>query len=119
MVREDRRTNYKGTIFKNQKQNDTYDDIVIWGGYTPSHDKDYIRSEAEILGNNRNEKFWKKKLGNYIPELVTDKQYDAINAIADEDDLDHLRGMANRKKKSTKPKPKRKIVKKKKGCGCK
>ena len=119
MVREDRRTNYKGTIFKNQQQNDTYDDIVLWGGYTPSHDRDYARSEAEILSTNRNEAFWKKKLGNYNAELVTDKQYDTINAIANEEDLDHLRGMVNRKKKPAKPKSKRKIIKQRKRCGCK
>ena len=112
MVRNDRRRTYKGTIFKNQSQADTYGDIAIWGRYTPSHDNDFLRAEVDL--GNRNDKFWKKKLGNFDTGLVTDKQYDSINAIADEDDLDHIRGMSeDRKKKSTKP------TKRTKKCKCK
>jgi hypothetical protein len=115
MVRNDRRRTYKGTIFKNQSQADTYDDIAIWGRYTPSHDNDFLRAEVDL--GKRDAKFWNKKLGNYDTGLVTDKQYDSINAIADEDDLDHLRGMSeDRKKKTSRPKPKRKVIKK---CKCK
>jgi hypothetical protein len=99
---------YRGSIFKNKKQYDEYGKIAIWGKYTPSRDPDYKRSESDAPVHN--DAFWKKKLGRYNEGVMTPKNYESINAIADEDDLDYIRGMT-RKKKRVKANPKRKKCK--------
>jgi hypothetical protein len=106
---------YKGSVLKDEKQDAAYYKILAghdFGGY--SHDPDGERSGGIT---NRNESWWKQRAHQIAPRGgYTEEQYHALNEIADEDDMDHIRAMT-RKKRINKSKPKtRKPIKK---CSCK